>query len=140
MSLIKPGHDLLMQSSPPSLIPAVTAGSSTDALPLKTTASMPKKGRVAEPGFVGQAPGRGVIAIPPVSVCHHVSTMGHLSLPITLWYHIQALGLIGSPTDPRSLSDERSLPSGHLSPSRMTALIAVGAGVNILTLNFSPIL
>src|SRR3990170_2261030 len=136
MSLIKPGHDLLMQSSPPSLIPAVTAGSSADALPLKTTASMPKKGRVADPGFVGQAPGRGVIAIPPVSVCHHVSTMGHLSLPITLWYHIQALGLIGSPTDPRSLSDERSLPSGHLSPSRLRGPVKGGGGGKIFDFDF----
>jgi hypothetical protein len=32
-------------------------------------ASRPKKGTVAEPGFVGIAPGKGVITIEPVSVC-----------------------------------------------------------------------
>ena len=37
---------------------------------------MPKKGRPAEPGFMSCAPGRVVIMIPPVSVCHQVSTIG----------------------------------------------------------------
>ena len=69
---------------------------------------MPGNARVAEPGFVATRPGRGVIMIPPVSVCHHVSTIGQRSAPIHLWYHIQASGLIGSPTDPRSRSDDRS--------------------------------
>ena len=45
---------------------------------------IPGNGRVAEPGFVGMAPGSGVIRIIPVSVCHQVSTMGHLSLPMNL--------------------------------------------------------
>ena len=40
------------------------------------TGSMPKNGRVAEPGFNGVAPGIGVIRMPPVSVCHQVSTIG----------------------------------------------------------------
>ena len=99
-----------MHSSPPSLTPASTAGSSAEDLALRMTGSTPKKGKVAEPGFVGQAPGSGVIRIPPVSVCHQVSTMGHLSRPMNLSYHIQASGLIGSPTVPRSRSEERSLP------------------------------
>ncbi len=45
---------------------------------------MPKNGRVAEPGFNGVAPGKGVIRIPPVSVCHQVSTMGQRPPPTTL--------------------------------------------------------
>jgi hypothetical protein len=31
--------------------------------------SMPKKGTVAEPGFVSIAPGKGAMAMDPVSVC-----------------------------------------------------------------------
>ena len=38
--------------------------------------TMPGSGRVAEPGTVGVAPGRGAIMIAPVSVCHQVSTIG----------------------------------------------------------------
>ena len=38
---------------------------------------------VAEPGFRSMAPGSGVIRIPPVSVCHQVSTMGQRSSPTT---------------------------------------------------------
>uniref|UniRef100_A0A1B0B577 Uncharacterized protein n=1 Tax=Glossina palpalis gambiensis TaxID=67801 RepID=A0A1B0B577_9MUSC len=39
-------------------------------------------GKPAEPGFMGVAPGKGVITWPPVSVCQKVSTIEHLSLPI----------------------------------------------------------
>jgi hypothetical protein len=69
---------------------------------------MPGEGRVAEPGFVAIAPGSGAIMMPPVSVCHHVSTIGQRSPPMTRWYHIHASGLIGSPTVPRSRRHERS--------------------------------
>ena len=44
---------------------------------------MPKKGSVAQPGVVAQAPGRGEMAMEPVSVCHQVSTIGHLPPPTT---------------------------------------------------------
>ena len=81
---------------------------------LMMAGSMPKNGSVADPGLVVVAPGRGVIRMPPVSVCHQVSTMGHFSWPMLLWYHIQASGLIGSPTVPSSLSEERSVPVGPL--------------------------
>ena len=46
--------------------------------------STPKNGRVAEPGFSLRAPGSGVITWPPVSVCHHVSTIGQRPSPTTL--------------------------------------------------------
>jgi len=73
-----------------------------------TSASTPGSGRVHEPGLVGVAPGNGAIMIAPVSVCHQVSTMGQRPPPMTWWYQIQASGLIGSPTVPRSRRDDRS--------------------------------
>ena len=42
----------------------------------------PKKGRVAEPGLSAVTPGSGVMRMPPVSVCHQVSTMGQRSSPM----------------------------------------------------------
>src|SRR5258705_5981734 len=79
----------------------------------------PKNGRVAEPGFVAIAPGIGEIMIAPVSVCHHVSTIGHRSRPITSRYHIHASGLIGSATvtSNRRLSGRCFL--GHSAPHFM---------------------
>jgi hypothetical protein len=63
---------------------------------------IPGSGSVHEPGKSGVTPGSGVIMWPPVSVCHHVSTMGQRPPPTFSWYHIHASGLIGSPTVPRS--------------------------------------
>src|SRR5712671_5166559 len=98
-----------------------------------TSVSMPGNGLVPEPGFVGVAPGKGVIMIAPVSVCHHVSTIGHFSLPIIRWYHIHASGLIGSPTVPSRRKLDKSCFSGHCSPHLMNARIAVGAVYRMLT-------
>ena len=72
-------------------------------------------------------PGSGVIMIAPVSVCHQVSTIGHRSAPITLWYQSHAFGLIGSPTLPSRRSEDRSCFAGHCDPHLMQARIAVGA-------------
>src|SRR5215471_14387232 len=110
-----------MINLPPIFGPTSSPFSST------TAGSTPKNGSVALPGLVGTAPARGVIRIEPVSVCHHVSTMGQRPPPIFLWYHIQASGLIGSPTVPNKRSDDRSCFATHLSPQRMNARIAVGA-------------
>src|SRR5262245_22365677 len=98
-------------------------------LPLSSTTSgtTPKNGSVAEPGFVGVAPGSGVIKIPPVSVCHHVSTIGQRFAPMTSLYQIHASGLIGSPTVPSKRSELRSCFFGHSTPHFMKARIAVGA-------------
>jgi hypothetical protein len=60
---------------------------------------------VADPGLATVTPGSGVIRMLPVSVCHHVSTTGHLPLPIVFQYQTHASGLIGSPTVPSSRSD-----------------------------------
>ena len=80
-------------------------------LPSPSTISglTPKNGKVAEPGFSFVAPGKGVIMMPPVSVCHQVSTMGQRPPPTTRWYHSQASGLIGSPTVPRRRSERREV-------------------------------
>src|SRR5438034_5345694 len=115
------GHGLRITSFPPVLVGQTFPFSST------TSGTTPKNGSVAVPGFVGVAPGSGVIMIPPVSVCHHVSTMGQRLLPMTLWYQIHASGLIGSPTVPSSRRLERSCFEGHSSPHLMKARIAVGA-------------
>src|SRR5262245_34683747 len=122
------GHGRRMINFPPTL------GPTSFPFPSTIMASTPKKGRVALPGLVGIAPGKGVIMIAPVSVCHQVSTTGQRPPPIFSRYHIQASGLIGSPTDPSSRSDERSCLFSHWSPQRMNARIAVGA----VLLNYAP--
>ncbi len=91
------------------------------------TGSTPKNGRVAEPGFSSVAPGSGVIRMPPVSVCHQVSTIGQRPSPTTLWYQSQASGLIGSPTEPSRRRLLRLVAFTGPSPSRISARIAVGA-------------
>ena len=45
------------------------------------TGFTPKRGLVAEPGLVEVTPGNGLIRIPPVSVCHQVSTISQFLLP-----------------------------------------------------------
>ena len=65
--------------------------------------------------------------IMPVSVCHQVSTIGQRCVPMNFQYQTQASGLMGSPTVPRSRSDERSCFSGCSGPQRMNARMAVGA-------------
>ncbi len=72
-------------------------------------------------------PGSGVIMMPPVSVCHQVSTIGQRWPPMLWWYHIHASGLIGSPTVPSSRSVDRSCRAGSSAPHFMNARIAVGA-------------
>ena len=92
----------------------------------------PGNGFVADPGFVVVTPGSGVIRTIPVSVCHHVSTIGHCSFPMCRWYQIQASGLIGSPTVPSSRSDQRSCLAACSGPHFIWARIAVGAVYRIV--------
>ena len=82
-----------------------------------TAAPMPGSARMAEPGLHAVTPGSGLIIIAPVSVCHQVSTMGQTSAPITERYHIQASGLIDSPTEPSSRSEDRSYCCGISCPT-----------------------
>src|SRR2546425_8788717 len=115
------GHGRLITRNPPGFAPT--------GFPCRSTTSMtiPGKGRVADPGLVGTAPGTGDTMMAPVSVCHHVSTIGQRSRPMFLRYQIQAFGLIGSPTVPSNRKLERSCLAGQTSPHLMNARIAVGA-------------
>src|ERR1035438_6522426 len=125
------GHGLRMTNFPPA--------SFGTGLPLSSTTSgtMPKKGRVAVPGLVGVAPGSGVIMMPPVSVCHQVSTIGHRLPPMCSRYHIHASGLIGSPTEPSRRKELKSCLFGHSTPHFMNARIAVGAVYKMVTPYFA---
>src|SRR5216684_4051381 len=87
----------------------------------------PGNGFVADPGLVAIAPGIGVIMMCPVSVCQNVSVIGQRLLPITSRYHIQASGLMGSPTVPSSPRLDISCFLGHVSPHLMKVRMAVGA-------------
>jgi len=86
----------------------------------------PGRGNVGEPGLRGVM-GKGDTRKHPVSVCHQVSMMGSLPPPKLFLYQIQASGLIGSPTDPRSRRHEMSCDLGHWSPAFMNMRTAVGA-------------
>src|SRR5262245_57654327 len=96
-------------------------------LSLTTWAPTPGNGFVAEPGLSVVSPGRGLMRMWPVSVCHHVSTTGHRPPPITFQYQTQASGLMGSPTDPSRRRLERSHRPGYSLPHRMKVRMAVGA-------------
>ena len=65
--------------------------------------------------------------MPPVSVCHQVSTIGQRPSPTTRWYQSQASGLIGSPTLPEQAQGRREVRFTGSSPSRIRARMAVGA-------------
>ncbi len=82
---------------------------------------------MADPGLHVVTPGSGLIMMPPVSVCHQVSTIGQSSPPMTRRYHIHASGLIGSPTEPSRRRLDRSWPAGISSPHFMNVRMAVGA-------------
>src|SRR5450755_2355814 len=125
------GHGFFKTKRPPSPVGTFCPSCVT------TSGTTPKKGRPVEPGFVKFAPGRVVSMIAPVSVCHHVSTIGQRFLPTCSRYHIHASGLIGSPTLPSKRKLDRSDFAGHSLPARMNARIAVGAVYSTVTLCFS---
>ena len=90
-------------------------------------ALIPGSGIIADPGLVAVTPGSGEIMMPPVSVCHQVSTIGQLSCPMVSRYHIQASGLIGSPTLPSTRSESSWYLPGMSAPHFMNVRIRVGA-------------
>ena len=98
-----------------------------------TSAEIPGNGVIAAPGLVDVMPGSGVIRMPPVSVCHQVSTTGQRSPPMWWRYQIQASGLIGSPTEPSSRRLDRSWASGCSVPHFMNVRIVVGAVYRMVT-------
>ena len=103
--------------------------SSASSLPSSSTtfAEMPGTGVCAEPGTSVVTPGSGVSMCAPVSVCHQVSTIGQRPRPMCSWYQSHASGLIGSPTEPSTRSDDRSALAGTSSPHFMKVRITVGA-------------
>ena len=72
------GQGWVMVSSPPSFGPTGSPCSVT------ISGTTPGSGWVQLPGLVAVTPGSGEIMIPPVSVCHQVSTIGHRSPPMIL--------------------------------------------------------
>src|SRR3546814_5055433 len=62
----------------PSDAPPVCSSTSTPPSASTNCGRLPKKGLPALPGCIACAPGRVVIIIPPVSVCHQVSTPGKI--------------------------------------------------------------
>ena len=65
--------------------------------------------------------------MPPVSVCHQVSTIGQRSCPMVSRYHIHASGLIGSPTLPEHPQRVELYFAGMSAPHFMNVRISVGA-------------
>ena len=96
-----------MQSTP-SASPA-----SSSPLSLRMAGTTPKKGCPAAPGLAACAPGSGTIMYPPVSVCHHVSAMGHRPSPTTSWYLRPVAGGL-HPTP----SLQEDMPAGSLEAAR----------------------
>src|ERR1700759_2872895 len=114
---------------------------SITSFPFSSTSNgcTPGNGSVAQLGFDGVIRARFEIKTPPVSVCHHLSTIGHFFLPICSSYQCHASSLIGSPTVPKTFNDERSLFLYGVSPKPIKLLIAVGAVYKIFTLYLSTI-
>src|SRR3954453_21030884 len=129
-----PGQGALIHRLPLTLLPS-------NSLPFSSTSigCTPGKGSVAYVGLAGVTPAKLEIKIPAVSVCHQVSTMGHLFLPICSSYQCQASSLIGSPTVPNTLREDKSLPWSGSSPKLIKLRMAVGAVYKIFTLNLSTI-
>ena len=78
-------------------------------------------------GLSWVTPAKEEIIIPPVSVCHQVSTIGHLFLPILSSYQCHASSLIGSPTVPNIFKLLRSWLVTNDNGCFANALMAVGA-------------
>src|SRR6478735_1482798 len=100
------GHGALIHKLPEAGLPSISFPASSTKM-----GCTPGIGSVAQEGFAGVTPARFVIKIPPVSVCHQVSTMGQFFLPIFSSYQCQASSLIGSPTVPRIFKLDKSLLS-----------------------------
>ena len=80
-----------------------------------TSAPMPGSGNVAEPGFSGRRPGqRADHDRRPSRSATTCRRSGSGRRRCASWYHIHASGLIGSPTEPSSRSDDRSCLRGLL--------------------------
>src|ERR1700753_3342081 len=129
-----PGHGNLIQRLPLTPLPSISFPFSSTK-----TGCTPGSGNVAKLGLVGVMPAKGDIIMPPVSVCHQVSTIGQFLWPIFSSNQCHASSFIGSPTEPNFLSELKSLPCNGSSPKLINERIAVGAVYNIFTLYLSTI-
>ena len=122
---------------------------------------IPGSGLVAEPGLRSVAPGSGLINMPPVSVCHQVSTMGQRPSPTTRWYLIALADAISHGKGfltvatilPKRVSDAERVKGlresirTYLKKRRVPALVKVqtaenvfeGAQALVRTYGFGPI-
>ena len=100
-----------------------------DRLPSRvtTSATIPGSGRVAEPGLVGVAPGTGLIMMPPVSVCHQVSTIGQRLAADDLVVPHPGLRVDRLADRAQQAQAGQVVLADHSSPHFMKARIAVGA-------------
>ena len=99
------GHACLMQRFPLTLFSSISFPFSS----IKQ-GTIPGIGKVANDGIAGVIPAKFEIKMPPVSVCHQVSTIGHLFFPMFVLYQCQASSFIGSPTDPNTFKEDKSFP------------------------------
>src|SRR5579885_3529045 len=85
---------------------------SVTSFPFSSTSNgcTPGIGSVAQLGFAGVTPAKLEMSTPPVSVCHHVSIIGHFFFPTCSSYQCHASSFIGSPTVPNTFNDERFFP------------------------------
>ncbi len=104
-----------------------SSGFTASPISSRTSQCTPGSAGPATPGTNGPIPGSEDRIIPPVSVCQYVSTNAQRRSPIFSKNHFHVSGSIGSPTEAKSLNEEKSCPSTHLSPAARNALIAVGA-------------
>ena len=107
----------------------VSSPSATISFPFSSTKTIcnPGIGRVAQLGTAGVIPARLEINVPPVSVCHQVSTIGHFFFPTFSSYQCHASSLIGSPTVPKTFKELRFFPCKGPKPKPIKLRIAVGA-------------
>ncbi|MOA04424.1 hypothetical protein D3C78_1239760 [compost metagenome] len=131
MSIIRCGSPYTLRICPGqlALIASMPLPGPSMSLPWSSssTGCTPNIGWVAHPGFIRWLLTSGLIMMPPVSVCHQVSTMGQRCSPTALKYHSQASGLIGSPTLPSRRRLLREVFCSGPLPSRIKARRAVGA-------------
>src|ERR1700679_1862951 len=99
------GHGNLIHRLPLTSLPVISCPCSSTSM-----GCTPGSGNVAYDGLAGVTPAMFEIMMPPVSVCHQVSTIGHLPLPILSDSQCHASSLIGSPTEPKTFRLPRSCP------------------------------
>ena len=68
--------------------------------------------------------------MPPVAVCHHVSTIGLFFFPTLSLYQCHASSFIGSPTEPSTFNEDKSYLSNDSLKAKMN-FYNIRKGVNL---------